>query len=154
MTNRARTRRAFTLIEVMLVIALVVILAGVVFFTVGRTGEGAKVDMTDVLIKKVSGGVERYCADLGHYPTEEEGGINALVTKPNFETEEAGQRWRGPYLSPEDLKDPWGSALHYEAVTAGDTTAGGKPYKIWSNGPDRQDGSEDDIRNWSEQTGM
>ncbi|MHC4716474.1 MAG: type II secretion system protein GspG, partial [Planctomycetota bacterium] len=84
------------------------------------------------------------------YPTEEEG-LGALRTKPTFQDEEEGKNWAGPYIRKRDPKDPWGQKINYEPVEAGgDEATAGMGYKIWSNGPNRTSGDDDDIKNWDE----
>ncbi len=138
-------RRAFTLIEVLLVIVIIGMLATVLVVTIGGQQEGAAIDTTKVLVQKVSGGVTQYQLAMGRLPTEADGGLNALINRPS--DEEAAEKWRGPYASTSDLKDAWGNELKYEALEASEAI-GGVKFKVWSVGPDQQDNTEDDIGNW------
>jgi general secretion pathway protein G len=152
---RASRRRGhgFTLIEVILVIAIIGVLAGVLIFAIGGQKDKADRDATAILIKQVSGALDRYKLHVGRYPTEEDGGLEALRKKPQFEDEKMGENWAGPYLESEP-KDPWGTVLTLQVTEAGTEEAQTVPYKLWSNGPNKQDdnGSDDDIRNkaWEE----
>lgn len=148
-----KSRRGFTLIEVILVIAIIGVLAGVLIFAIGGTKDKADKDATRILVKLVCDGLERYKLHIGRYPAEEDGGLEALRKKPEFEDEKMAEKWAGPYVGKEPV-DPWGTALNYNVTEPGTDEALTVPYKIWSNGPNRQDdnGAEDDIRNraWEE----
>jgi general secretion pathway protein G len=151
MRNRSRARRGFTLIEILLVLGIIVAMASVAIFVMWPQSKGAKIDICKAMLASVGDALEAYCANIGHYPTEEEGGMDALLTKPSYQDEKVGENWRGPYLKHE-ARDPWNNVLHYELTQAGSAEAQLTPYKLWSNGPDGMDGTEDDIKNWSETT--
>lgn len=144
---RRTVRRAFTLIEVLLVIVIIGMLATVLVVTIGGQQEGAAIDTTKVLVQKVAGGVTQYQLAMGRLPTEADGGLKALINRPA--DEEAGDKWRGPYATSSDLKDAWGADLNYEPLDAG-AAVGGVKFKLWSNGPDQQANTEDDIKNWED----
>ncbi len=150
MKKRRSARRAFTLIEVLLVILIIGMLAAVFIGGYAGTRTGARIETTKLMMKTVENALERYNMDIGHYPTEEEGGLRALRVEPAFEDEEVAERWRAPYLK-EDPKDAWNNEFHYELNDAAAVAEGQPQLKIWSSGPDGQDGTEDDIRNWSEE---
>lgn len=142
----------FTLIEVLLVIVIIGMLAAVVVVTIGGQQEGAAIDTTKLKIQKLESQLAAYNLNIGHYPTEQEGGLEALIKKPTFENDQKGEKWRGPYAADEDLNDAWGNKINYEAVQAGAEVSGGKKFKIWSNGPDQQSNTDDDIKNWSDES--
>jgi general secretion pathway protein G len=154
MRTRSDARRGFTLIEILLVLAIIVMLAGVTIVALVGTREGAKIDSTKALLASVETALETYNMHVSHYPTEEEGNLQALRTKPAFENEQMAERWRGPYVKQEP-RDPWNNLLNYQLGEAGTMEEGqAVPYRLWSNGPDGVDGTEDDIRNWSEEDAM
>lgn len=111
--------------------------------------EGAEKNTTRILLSQVSQALDTYRLNVGHYPTEDEGGLKALLEKPSFENERTGEKWQGPYLKPgTKLADPWGQELRYEVVDkalAVDTTKATMPYRLYSVGPDGQPDTEDDI---------
>lgn len=142
-------RRGFTLVEVLLVLLIVGMLAAGAIVMLGGTRDRAKKDSTKVLLSNLETALDAFESHMGRYPTEEEG-LGALRTKPTFENEEEGENWAGPYIKREP-KDPWGQKINYEPVEAGgDEATAGLGYKIWSNGPNRTSGDDDDIRNWDE----
>lgn len=152
--KQSRKEQGFTLIEVLLVIVILGLLAAVAVVAMSGTREGAKIDTTKLLMQELETGMETYNMHVGHYPTEEEGGLDALTTKPTFDEEGSEDKWRGPYLKKE-AKDAWGNDFSYEAVEADALSEGSStPFKLWSNGPDGQSGTEDDIKNWSDEDNL
>lgn len=145
MRRQSTPRRAFTLIEVLLVILILGMLATVGVVMLSGTQQGAKIDTTQIKIDKVIGQLEIYQQAVGDYPSEEQG-LAALITKPEFEEEAIGKKWRGPYLSKDDLKDAWGKDLVYRVVE--DEATGRKKPRIHSLGPNKNDdsGEGDDIK--------
>jgi len=149
---RRAHRRGFTLVEILLVLAILLMLAGVAVVALSGVREGAQIDSTKVLIQEIENALETYYMHLSRYPTEEDGGLAALLTRPAFDDERLAERWRGPYLRMEP-RDAWQNPLNYQLADAlSEEAAGGKRFRLWSNGPDGQDGTADDIRNWTEET--
>jgi general secretion pathway protein G len=151
--NRKQAARAggFTLIEILLVIVIILMLAGALVVFVLPQQEGAEKNTTRLFLHNVATAIDTYRLNIGHYPTEEEGGLDALTTKPQFENERLGEKWQGPYLKPGTrLEDTWGNKLRYEAVdrtlATDDRTKPSLPYKLSSIGPDGQPDTEDDIK--------
>lgn len=150
MNKRRTARTGLTLIEVLLVLLILGMLATVAIVAFSGTREGAKIDATKVLLGEIETALGVFNSHVHRYPTADEG-LAALRTKPTFEDETDAEKWRGPYIK-RDAKDVWGQAINYEPVEAGGGEATqGLTYKLWSNGPDRQSGSDDDIKNWSEE---
>lgn len=148
--KRRNAKAGFTLIEILLVIVIILLLAGALVVFVLPQQEGAEKNTTRLLLNQVSSALDTYRLNMGHYPTEEEGGIDALMTKPTFENERMAERWKGPYLKPGTrLEDPWGHKLVYEAVdrsAEGSDTKSSLPYKLYSVGPDGQPDTDDDVK--------
>ncbi|MCD6303776.1 MAG: type II secretion system major pseudopilin GspG [Planctomycetes bacterium] len=153
MTISRKRRRGFTLIEVLMVVAILVLLAGVTIVAVSGTGEKTKIKLVRPLLAQVSDALERYKLDIGSYPTEEEGGLKALRVRPEYSDEKLTDKWAGPYLKSDPI-DPWGNPISYQLTEPGTDEAQQVPFKLWSFGPNKQDdnGAEDDIRNkaWEE----
>ncbi len=143
----------FTLIEILLVIVIILMLAAALVVFVLPQQKGAEKNTTRLLLQQVANALDTYRLNMGHYPTEQEGGLDALTKKPNFENERLGEKWQGPYVKPgTTLEDPWGNKIRYElndATTSNSADTeknGGLPYKLFSVGPDGQPDTEDDIK--------
>ncbi len=140
----ADSRKAFTLIEVLLVLAILVIMASAVAVNyIGRQKEALK-DKAKVDIDLLESALKMYHLDLHTYPTTDQG-LEALRQPP------AGlpnpEQWGPePYLEKEVPLDPWHKPYQYACPGRVNTQF----YDIWSLGPDGVDGSQDDICNWSQ----
>ncbi|HJN90330.1 MAG TPA: type II secretion system major pseudopilin GspG [Verrucomicrobiota bacterium] len=144
-TRKARLG-AFTLIEVLLVIVIILLLAGSIVAFVIPQQEGAEKNTTRMLVNNVKGSLDNYRLNIGHYPTEEEGGLLALVQKPEFENEKLGGKWQGPYVKVgTTFEDAWSNSLVYEPADPEFMQAGDPPYRLYSKGPDGQEQTDDDI---------
>lgn len=147
-SRRPGRAAGFTLIEILLVIVIILMLAGALVVFVLPQQEGAEKNTTKLLLSQVATALDTYRLNLGRYPTEQEGGLNALIAKPNYENPRLGEKWQGPYVKPGmRLEDPWGHKIRYELVDrAMDEKKSGPPYKLYSVGPDGQPDTDDDIR--------
>ena len=147
--RRCSRRGGFTLLEVLLVLAILgVIMAMVVPQLLGRQQE-AMIKAASLSIKSFEDAVKLYAVDHdGQYPEGTSDDIIPLLL--SAEDLETGKP-RSPYL--EDIPlDPWDNPLMYEYPSSGNRqTLSGKP-AIWSLGPDKQDGTDDDITNWERQS--
>lgn len=151
-SKRPASTAGFTLIEILLVIVIILLLAGALVVFVLPQQEGAEKNTTKLMLNQVSSALDTYRLNLGHYPTEQEGGLDALLKKPTFENERLGEKWQGPYLKPGTrLDDPWGHKIRYELVdrAAEGEKKGAVPYKLSSVGPDGQPDTDDDIKHLS-----
>ncbi len=144
----ARPAAGFTLIEILLVIVIILMLAGALVVYVLPQQKGAEVNTTRLLLNQVQSALDTYRLNIGSYPTEDQGGLGALLVKPNFDNERLGEKWQGPYLKPgTKLEDPWGNKIRYELVDKTLTTDPGTPdYKLYSLGPDGIPDTDDDIK--------
>jgi general secretion pathway protein G len=140
-TQKIRSRRAFTLLEVLMVVAILGLLAAAVAVVLTGTQERARRDITNLLIQKVGGAIERYNLHMNHYPREEDGGLRALLEQPS--DAEQAKKWGGPYVEAKDLKDVWGNDLVYVCPGRVNTNS----FDLSSYGKDGSE-SEDDITNW------
>lgn len=152
----SRISQGFTLIEVLLVIVIILMLAGALVVFVLPQQEGAEKNTTKLLLQQVESALDTYRLNMGRYPTEEQGGIDALLVKPTFENERLGDKWQGPYLKPgTKIEDAWGNKLRYElkdASTEDPDAKAGPRYKLYSVGPDGQPDTADDIKARDENT--
>ncbi len=152
--RRPSPAAGFTLIEILLVLVILLLLAGALIVFVLPQQEGAEKNTTRILLNNVGTALDTYRLNIGHYPTEDEGGLDALLKKPNFENERMGEKWQGPYVKPGvKLEDPWGHRIVYEVVDRAAATDDKKtalPYKLYSVGPDGQPDTDDDIKYMTE----
>jgi len=128
-------RKAFTLIEIMIVVVILGLLAAVASVGVLGQIEKAKKTTTKANLKILHSAVVTFYLDVGRYPTEEEG-LNALVEKPVD-----ADNWRPEgYLETTSVPtDGWGRDFIYELFPAS-----GKAFQIRSLGADGEDGGEGD----------
>lgn len=144
--NQSRKARGgFTLVEVLVVMAILVLLFGLIGPRVFKAQGSANLKAAATQVKSFKGALDLYKVDMGDYPTTEQG-LAALVEEPETEDESDASNWNGPYLGSDDLpKDPWGNSYQYEYPP---THGKGENPDIWSYGPDKEDDTEDDIVSW------
>lgn len=136
--------RGLTLIEVMVVIIVLGLLAGLVGPRIlGRVSE-ARSATARTQIELLGVALDSYRLDTGRYPTTEQG-LEALRERPTREP--VPRDWRGPYLRREVPLDPWDRPYIYESPGEVNPEA----YDLSSYGRDGAPGGEgedDDIRGW------
>jgi general secretion pathway protein G len=137
----ASARRAFTLLEILVVLAIIGLLAGLAISNVDKIFGGAQVTTASLFVKEsMKTSLTTYRIHLGDYPSSAEG-ILALVAAPANKAD----RWRGPYIEGGKVPlDPWGEPYQYRYPG----TKNKGSYDLYSKGPDKADGTEDDIGNW------
>lgn len=128
--NPVTHRKAgFTLIEVLIVLAIIGMVASLVGPRVLGYLSDSKMKAARVQIEALASALDLFYLDNGRYPAASEG-LNALVKRPGN-----AQSWNGPYLKSGDVpKDPWGNPYLYKIP--------GKnaPYNIISTGPEGREG--------------
>ena len=145
--KRRRTKAGFTLVEIMIVLAILVLLVAMVGPRLLKTQEKADNKITQTQIEGLGQALDFYKVDNRSFPTTEEG-LAALLKKPADENR--SRNWAGPYLEDSAVPvDPWGNAYRYEFP--GTRSADGEP-NIWSLGPDSKDNTADDIVSWAKST--
>ncbi|RFC50657.1 MAG: general secretion pathway protein G [Verrucomicrobia bacterium] len=133
--------RAFTLLEIMIALAILALLVGLAVTNLdtifgNAQGTTAKLFVSESIKLPLSS----YRIAMGDYPSTAEG-LQALITAPASKADS----WHGPYFSdPKIPVDPWGETYVYKYPGVHNP----KGYDIYSKGPDKQDGTADDIGNW------
>ena len=134
--------RAFTLMEILVVLAIAGMIIGLAVANLDVLFGSAKEKTAKMHIKQLKTPLFNYRSDMGDYPSTAEG-LRALLVAPA----DKAARWRGPYLEngQEDIIDPWLEPYQYRYPGSRNKTG----YDLWSKGPDKQDGTTDDIGNWT-----
>ena len=128
--------KAFTLIELMLVVIIIGALVAMVFPRLTGRAQQARVAAARADIQvNIATALKLYELDNGMFPATDEG-LNALLKKPA-----SASNWNGPYLEKKPL-DPW--RREYKYISPGRHNP---DYDLYSLGRDGRE-SDDDIRNW------
>ena len=135
-----RREHGFTLVELLVVLAILGLLVAVAAPQVIRQLGGAKSEAAAIQLEKLGGVLDLYRLEIGAYPATAEG-LSALVDRPA-----SMPNWNGPYLKNRDsLIDPWGRPYQYRAPGEhGD-------YDLWTLGADGKpggDGEDRDVASW------
>lgn len=129
----------FTLVELLVVLAILTLLAGIVGPRVlGQLG-GAKSKTAGVQIADIDKALEIFKLDVGRFPTTEEG-LEALVKRPA--TVSSG--WAGPYLKGTLPNDPWGRPYRYQGPGPDGTV---EVLSLGADGAPGGEGENADLRN-------
>jgi general secretion pathway protein G len=144
-TNRRAWRvRGFTLLELLVVLIILGLLAGLAGPKIMDQLGGAKTKTARLDIQGIGQSLEIFKLDVGRYPTSQEG-LAALNTAPS-----GVPNWNGPYSKGKAVpKDPWGNEYKYVAPGSHNT----KGYDLSSLGADNReggDGENKDVNNWEE----
>ncbi len=149
MKRKQNVRRgAFTLLEVLLVVGILALLAAFVVPNLMGADTRAKKKLAQMAVGRsgeISNALKQFRLDIGRYPDSDEG-LAALFERPSS-IDDDDERWR-QYLegSPEDLRDPWEQEYQYRCPGEFNEEA----FDLWSYGPDQEDGTDDDEKNWRE----
>jgi len=143
MARRLRSTRTrqdgYTLVELLVVLAILGLLATIATTQVLRYFASAKMSTAHAQIESFSSALDLYKLDVGRYPSTQEG-LAALKQKPA-----TADNWSGPYVkNTTSLNDPWGRPYNY--------TSPGRhgEYDLYSNGPDGEtsNGADPPVRSW------
>jgi general secretion pathway protein G len=105
---RRRAAAGFTLVELLVVLAILGLLVGIAVPQLFKYFSRAKEDAARIQLQTIASGLDLFLLDLGRYPTDQEG-LKALVAAPP-----SLDRWAGPYVSQRSiLNDPWGHPYVY-----------------------------------------
>lgn len=140
----ALRRRGFTLLELLVVLAIIATLVAVVAPNIFRNVGDAKTAAAKSQIEIFGLALDSYRMDNDTYPTTSQG-LAALRVKPV--TGDAPRNWRGPYLRKDVPLDPWGRPYLYVAPGIENPTS----YDLYTLGRDGKAGGSDedeDITSW------
>lgn len=140
LVRRRRHREAFTLIEVLLVLVILVILGSLVGIQIRSAQKKGLVNAAKSQVGMFKSPLDMYQLDLGQYPSTS-AGLSALRRAAG---DAQDSKWAGPYLEKEVPLDPWGRQYQYANPGKHNTDS----YDLWSLGPDGAEGTDDDVGNW------
>jgi general secretion pathway protein G len=138
----AQRRRGFTLVEVLLVLIILVVIGSLVYTAIGPMQTNAFRRAAKSQVQAFESVLKAYRLDMNDYPSTSQG-LDALRRRPGEISD--GAQWNGPYLEKDIPSDPWGNPYQYEYPGK----RNGDAPDIWSMGPDKASGTDDDVGNWN-----
>lgn len=149
MVNQKPNNRGFSLLEILIVLAIGTVLAGLILPASQKARQRGLLVKVEATISAVETALSLYETDFGDYPIHS--GTFGEVLK--ILTEETGNpHYKGPYLrfkekdlQNEELLDPWKEPYQYQYPQQ---THQSTPFLLFSCGPDREKGTADDVGNW------
>lgn len=140
LSSRRRGDAGFTLLELLVVLAILGLLAAIIAPQVIKYLGTSRTQTAKVQVQNVVAALELYRLDVGRYPTPQEG-LKALVTAPA-----TANGWNGPYLRKDSaLVDPWGDVYLYRVPGQHGEV------DVYSLGSDKQPGGTgeaQDVGSW------
>ena len=149
----ATKKRGFTLLELMVVVAIIVLLAGIILPNYAKRVDRAKMVKAEADISTIETAISMYSNDMGGYFGDLNGISIGTPTDPVSiglvwgPGDSSQKKWNGPYLKGIN-KDPWGNNYRFYSKEHPPTSAPPLHYFILSKGKDRTQGTQDDINNW------
>jgi len=147
-------RSAFTLMELLIVIAVIAILSGILLPAAMQAWSKAYVQKGKAAIAALEVAINMYKTDMGYYPGDGGGTDSATLVTALTDTSQGGN-WHGPYMSfktdeldsSDNFLDPWGNSYVYQKPGTNNTNS----YDLYSLGADGASGgtgNDADIENW------
>ena len=124
-------RSGFSLVELMIVIAIIGLLGAVLAPKVNDALKKARKGTTKTTIMNLKGGIIKYQTDIARYPSS----LKDLIKRPKGGDERVAKKWDGPYYGDEGdelPEDPWGNKFVYKLNQQGSK----HPYELYSFGPE------------------
>ena len=138
-----RPQRGFSLIELMIVLVILGLIAGIVGPQALKYLGKGKTQSAKVQIENISAALDMYRLEVGSYPTTADG-LKALVAQPS-----SAKGWNGPYLKKGEVpKDPWNNDYQYKRPGSNN-----HPYDLSSMGADGAvggEGEDADLSLWQQ----
>ncbi len=140
-------RSGMSLLEILIVLSIMAVLIAIIAPRILGSQKKADIKATNLQIDGIEEALKMYAADNRTFPNTEEG-LLALLEKPA--DEKRAKAWDGPYFDGEDLPaDPWGNEFNYEYPP----TRNKRDFPdIWSNGPDGEENTDDDLGNFKKES--
>lgn len=127
--------RGFTILEMLVVLVIIGLIAGLVGPQLFSQADRAKVQTAETQVKMLKGALQTMRLDINRFPTTEEG-LRILHTAPA--DERTKKFWRGPYLEEEVPLDPWNNPYQYSNLASQS-----QPFTLYSYGADGAPGGEE-----------
>ena len=134
-SRRRHVRRAFTLLEIIVVVTIIALLAALVAPKVWKHIGGAKEKIAAAEVSSIAQQVRLWMVDNGLSRVPDDFDLSMLTSGDD------------PYMEPDELLDPWDNPYNY----ANPGTRNSRRFDVWSNGPDGESGTADDVGNWKEE---
>lgn len=131
---KLRAKKAFTLVELMVVILILAILAALIVPKVTGRASDAKIAKAKSDLSEIHKVLTTFKLDCDRYPTTQEG-LQALISQPANV-----KNWKGPYLDGNNINDPWGNPYVYEYPGSN-----GQDFNLSSLGSDGAPGGDGDA---------
>jgi general secretion pathway protein G len=131
---RRRRQQGFSLLELLIVLAIMALLGALVGPKLFGSYDKAKIGAAETQVKMLKSALDTMRLDIGRYPTADEG-LQLLVNPPT--DPDIKSRWHGPYLDSAVPSDPWTKPYQYNPD--------GKdlnPIALYSYGPDGKPGGD------------
>ena len=133
-----RPHQGWTLLELMVVLAIIALIGALVGPALLTQTEEAKVKAADAQVKMLRGSLLTYRLDVGQFPSTTQGLVSL-----NDAPAEVADYWRGPYLDDDVPLDPWRKAYVYEFPA--ETRHGFALYSLGADSAPGGDGINADI---------
>lgn len=137
--KKTRRNAGFSILELLLVLVILSILAGIVGVRFAGQSGKTKIKAAAVQLDNLGVAFGQYEIEIGSFPTTQQG-LEALYEAPSGVDD-----WDGPYMTERVNEDPWGNPWQYRAPGTHNND-----FDLYSYGPDGSEGGGDDIVNWSE----